>query len=120
LNCEPDLLLRSDVATAKDEIKQRLVDEVLIAAGRDDFRVDSWKLRARYHKLNYPGLGRQLARKLRDPRLTDNAKVEAVEMIEACNIRELFPRLASIAIDGRKNNRLRQTAADIIDRLGDT
>jgi hypothetical protein len=119
IKSEPDLLLRSDVATADDAIKQELVDALLTTVSRADFRADWWKLRSRYRKLNYSGLIKHLAQKLRDPRSTNDAKIEMVKMVEACNVRKLLPALASIAVNSRKNAHLRQVAADVVNRLGD-
>jgi hypothetical protein len=119
LRSEPDLLLRSDVATADDKTKGELVDAILDTVSKPTFRTDWWKLRSRYRKLKYPGLAKQLAAKLRNPSLSDAAKIEALETIEACDLRELFPALAKLAVAPAKDARLRQIAADVIVRSGD-
>ena len=116
---EPDLLLRSDVATADDTTKSQLVDAILVAVSEPTFRTDWWKLRSRYRKLNYPGLVIQLAAKLRNRSLSDVAKMEVIEIIEACDLRKLFPALAELAVAPTKDANLRQIAADIITRSGD-
>jgi len=119
LRVEPDLLLRSDVATADDVIKRDLVDALLAAVSRVDFRADWWKLRSRYGKLDYSGLSKQLAKKFSSPRVTNDAKIEAAKMVEACDVRKLLPTLLRIALDPRRDIHLREVAADVVNRLGD-
>jgi hypothetical protein len=119
IKSEPEVLLRSDVGTADDRAKQALVDALLTVVSRVDFRGDWWKLRNRYRKLNYSGLGKHLARRLRDPHINNDAKIEIAKMVEACNLRKLLPALAHIAIDPRKDTHVRQIAADVVNRLGD-
>jgi len=119
LRLEPDLLLRSDVATADDKTKSQLVDAILDTVSKPTFRTDWWKLRARYRKLEYPGLAKQLAAKLHSSSLANVAKIEAVEIIYACDLRALFPALAKLALAPTKDAHLRQIAADVIVRSGD-
>jgi hypothetical protein len=119
LKVEPDVLLRSDVATADAALKADLVEALLAAVGRDDFRADWWKLRSRYRKLNFSGLSKHLAKALSDSRSTNDAKIEAVRIAEACNITELLPTLTQIAVNTRKDVHLRQVAAQFVDRCGD-
>lgn len=119
LKSEPDVLLRSDVATADDKTKSRLVDAIIAAVSEPMFRTDWWRLRSRYRKLGYPGLAKQLAAKLRSPQLSDVAKNEVIQMIEACDLRELHAALARLAVTPTKDADLRLHAADIITRCGD-
>jgi hypothetical protein len=119
LKSEPDVLLRSDVATADDNTKSQLVEAILGTVSEPTFRPDWWKLRSRYRKLKYPGLVKQLAAKLRTSSLADVAKMEVIEMIEACDLRDLFPALAELAVAPTKDANLRQIAADLITRSGD-
>ena len=119
LKSEPDVLLRSDVATADDKTKSRLVDAIIDAVSEPMFRTDWWRLRSRYRKLGYPGLANQLAAKLRSPELSDLARYEVIQMIEACELRELHPALAQLAVTSTKDADLRLHAADVITRYGD-
>lgn len=119
LQSEPDVLLRSDVATADDTTKSRLVDAIIVAVSQPMFQTDWWRLRSRYRKLRYSGLAKQLAAKLRSPQLPDIAKYEVIQMIEACEVRELHTGLARLALTATKDADLRVHAADIITRYGD-
>ena len=119
LKSEPDVLLRSDIATADEKTKSRLVDAILIAVSEPMFRTDWWRLRSRYRKLGYPGLAMQLDAKLRSQNLSDGAKYEVIQMIEACDLRELHAGLARLAVTSTKDAELRLRAADIITRYGD-
>ena len=113
------MLLRSDVATVDDKTKSRLVDAIIDAVSEPMFRTDWWRLRSRYRKLGYPGLAKQLAAKLRSPQLSDLAGYEVIQMIEACELRELHAALAQLAVTSTKDADLRLHAADVITRYGD-
>lgn len=119
LESEPELLLRSDVATRDDGTKEQLVEAIL---GRDDtlaWSSDWRKLRARYRKLCHPRIAKQLERNLRSRSIGEAGKIAAADMVESCQLRTLFPLLARVAIDRSASSQLRQTAADIVARLAD-
>jgi hypothetical protein len=120
LHSEPDVLLRSDIATADDATKAKLVEGLLSAVGNSDFRPDWWALRKRYRKLNHPGLPTQLLRVLLDREFPSAARVEAIRMIDACGIRTLFDSLLNLALDTTVPQDVREAAADIVSRLGDS
>jgi hypothetical protein len=119
LKSEPDVLLRSDVATADDKTKSHLVDAIINAASEPMFRTDWWRIRSRYRKLRYSDLVKQLAAKLEDQQLVDTGKHEVIHMIEACDIRQLHTALARIAVNSTIDVELRLHAADIVTWHGD-
>jgi hypothetical protein len=120
LQSEPDVLLRSDIATADDSTKAKLVEGLLAAVGNLDFRPDWWALRKRYHKLNHPGLPAQLRKVLLNKEFPSAARVEAVRMIEACEICALFELLLDLALDTTVDQDVREAVAEIVSRLGDS
>ena len=118
LRTEPDALLRSDVGKTDDSTKRRLVDAVLNAADNPKFNSDWWKLRARYRKLCYSGLARQLTRRLQGSKETAAAKIEAIDMAEACDLRTVGSILAEVALATSADRVVRIRAADVVSRLG--
>jgi len=120
LHSEPDVLLRGDIGTADGATKAKLVEGLLSAVGNSDFRPDWWALRKRYRKLNHPGLPAQLLKVLRDREFPSAARVEAIRMIEACEIRTLFEPLLNLALDTTVPQEVREAAAEIVSRLGDS
>ena len=120
LQSEPDVLLRSDIATAADATKAKLVEGLLSAVGNSDFRPDWWALRKRYRKLNHPGLPTQLRKVILNREFPSAARVEAIRMIEACEISIAFEPLLNLALDTTVPQDVREAAAEIVSRLGDS
>jgi hypothetical protein len=120
LQTEPDVLVRSDIGAASDATKAKLVEGLLAAVGNLDFRPDWWVLRKRYRKLNHPGLPAQLRKVLFNGEFPSAARVEAIRMIEACEIRTLFEPLLNLALDISVPQDVREAAAEIVSRLGDS
>ena len=113
---EPDLLLRSDVATADEDTKRELVKAIVSHADGSFSSFDWWKIRPRYRKLNYPGLARQLSAFLKGRSLGNHGKVTAADIADACEVQKLFPTLLQLALDPSTEIKLRCTSADIIAR----
>jgi hypothetical protein len=120
LQSEPDVLLRSDIATAADATKAKLVEGLLSAVGNSDFRPDWWALRKRYRKLNHPGLPTQLRKVIMNREFPSAARVEAIRMIEACEISTVFGPLLNLALDTTVPQEVREAATEIVSRLGDS
>jgi hypothetical protein len=118
LSSEPDILLRGDVMTESDSVKVRLLDALLSAAGREDFRPDWWALRARYRKLKHGKLSSQLQRIIRNKNRSSRVRCEAVRVIEECALRELCAFLATFALDSEEDQELRERATEVISKFG--
>jgi hypothetical protein len=118
LRTDSDALLRSDVGTADDLTKSQLVNAVLDGADNPKFSSDWWKLRARYRKLWYNGLARHLVRRLRGTQETAATKIEAIDMIEACELGSAISVLSQIALATSEDMTVRVRAADVVGRLG--
>jgi hypothetical protein len=116
---QPEVLLRSDVATADAKHKSTLVDALMLAFAQDAVQGDWWAMRKRYSKLKHPQLARQLRCFLSDRNYAANARVEAVSMAEACGVSELLPLLATLALDEKESASVRAWAAAIVARSSD-
>jgi len=119
LNVEPDVLLRSDIATADAASKAVLVEAIISRADNPDFTYDWWGLRKRYRKLKHPGIEEQLRKALSDQNISVEGRVEAVHMVEACEVEQLLPLLVDLAVDPQGNHRLREAAAGVVSIHGD-
>ena len=113
---EPDLLLRSEVATGDFPRRAALV-EALLQLYENEHVFD--RDREHYKNLSHPGLANQLR-----PYIIDKAKWVivrrvAIDIAESCNIQSLNDALLSVALDTSDNQQIRVQAACAIGRIGD-
>lgn len=108
---QPDVLLRSDVATADTRHKSALVEALMAAFAHDTVESDWWGMRKRFRKLAHPGLVQQLRGHLSNGQQAAEARVEAIAMVEACELHALIPLLAKLAINSDEAQAVRRWAA---------
>jgi hypothetical protein len=113
---EPDLLLRSEVATGDSPRRTALV-AALLQFYENEHIFD--RDREHYKNLSHPGLADQLR-----PYVSDKAKWVivrrvAIDIAESCNIPSLNDALLSVALDTSDNQQIRVQAACAIGRIGD-
>lgn len=116
VRAEPDLLLRSEVATGDSPRRAALV-KALLQLYEDEHAYD--RDRQHYKNLAHPGLGGQLR-----PYITDKTKGVivrrvAIDIAESCNIQPLNDVLLEVALDTSDNLASRVQAASAIWRIGD-
>jgi predicted NACHT family NTPase len=116
VQAEPDLLLRSEVATGDSPQRAALV-EALLQLYEDEHAYD--RDRQHYKNLAHPGLADQLR-----PYITDKTKGVivrrvAIDIAESCNIQALNDVLLEVALDTSDNLASRVQAASAIWRIGD-
>jgi predicted NACHT family NTPase len=118
MHIEPEVLLRSDVATADERDQAHLVDALLsyyeVEGALDDFHRNA----SRYHKLAQPGLALQLEPYLRDTTRGHIARRVAIEIAEACQERDLVDALLRVALDGTEKHDIRVSATHAAGQLG--
>jgi predicted NACHT family NTPase len=119
LTTDPEVLLRSDVATAETASRAALVGALLKAYDGEKLLppgpVAFWS----YHKLAHPAIRGQLA-----PYISDNSKgvlvrTVAIGMAEACGVHSLGADLAQIALDASQPLSIRERAASAVNGIGD-
>ena len=118
MRVEPDVLLRSDVATADAPDRADLVNALLQYYEIEGALDDSRRNADRYHKLAQPGLATQLEPYLLDKTRGHVARRVAIEIAEACQVRDLVDALLRVALDGTDEHIIRVSAAAAIGRLG--
>lgn len=116
LNTDPQVLLRSDVARADVEDRAALVDNLIRLF--DEERLFDRGIRSLYAKLAHPGLARQVQPYVRDKNQRPLVRCVAIDIAEACELRELADDLVAVALDVTNDIRIRIDAADAVVRLG--
>lgn len=117
LRTDPQILLRSDLEKVSPENRAQLVDRLLTLFAQQDLR-DDWS--TPYRRLYHPELSRQLR-----PYLQQKGKEGwlvrrvAIDIAEACFLRELQELLLEIALDPDDFYPTRVEAAHAVAQIGD-
>ncbi|WP_437658711.1 metallophosphoesterase [Sorangium sp. So ce1182] len=119
LENDPEVLLRSDVAMADDDDRERLVRALLERFDRREAIDRYLDLQAHGKKLAHPGLPSQLAAYIQDQRRHFMARRAAIDLAEACKLTSLQGLLADIALDLKEPYNVRVQAAHAVVVLGD-
>ena len=115
VQAEPDLLLRSEVATGDSPQRAALV-EALLQLYEDEHIYD--RDRQHYKNLAHPGLADQLRPYIADKTKGIIVRRVAIDIAEACNIQPLNDVLLAVALDTSDNLASRVQAASAISRIG--
>ena len=113
---EPDLLLRSEVATGDSPRRAALV-EALLQLYESECAFD--RGREHYKNLSHPGLAGQLRPYIVDKTKGVIVRRVAIDIAESCNIQSLNEALLSVALDTSDNQLIRVQAVYAIGRIGD-
>jgi len=113
---DPEVLLRSDVATVGVADRASLVEALLRLYQQEKLR-DSWLL-SWYGKLAHPDLAKQLLPYISDTAGISVARITAIYIAIACELRELQDQLADIALNTRDDLHVRVEAAHAIVSIG--
>ena len=119
METDPKVLLKSDIVTADAADRSALVDALLglydqmkaLDSGWDDYKL--------YRKLKHPSLAEQLRPYIIDDNKSVNARRVAIDIAEACELRQLQDDLAAIALNQGQPMPVRAKAADALSTLGD-
>jgi predicted NACHT family NTPase len=114
---DPVVLLRSDVAAAAPEDRQRLVAALLPLFEQEKLR-DS-DSRGQYAKLKHPSLSSQLRPYIRSKTAGWLARRVAIDIAEACDCQDCVPDLLAAVLDQTEDHMVRVNAAYAVDRIGD-
>jgi predicted NACHT family NTPase len=119
LRTDPQVLLRSDVATMSAQTREALVGSLLQLFDEGALIDSDWGERASYRKLAHSGLAEQLR-----PYISDRAKNiivrrVAINIANACHLRDLQHILADVALDRTDKEHVREQAVVAVMRMGD-
>jgi predicted NACHT family NTPase len=115
LETNPILLLRSDVASFSADLRAKLVDELLKLFAEEK----ASDLGLNYRRLKHPGLAAQLLVVIKDREANYLARRFAIDVAEACELRELQNNLADIILDDTEPDYVRANAGYALWRVGD-
>jgi len=115
LKTNPILLLRSDVASFSEDLRAKLVDELLKIFSEEKASDPGLN----YRRLKHPGLAAQLSLVIKDGEANYLARRFAIDVAEACELRELQNDLADIILDETEPDYVRANAGYALWRVGD-
>jgi predicted NACHT family NTPase len=120
MRIDPEALLNSNAATADDTDRANLIQALLERCERGETDPRRWANRHRFRKLEHPGLAGQLEAYIRDRSRGVDARYLAIDIAEACGIRELSQQLADVVLDADDVYRVRVNAAYALSRIGES
>lgn len=115
----PEVLLRSDIATAEIKDRAALVESLLKTYDEGRLLDRDWNNQNRYKKLYHPGLADQLRPYICDGTKGIIVRRVAINIAEACELRTLQDDLAIIALDQKEPLPIRNAAAYAVGRIAD-
>jgi hypothetical protein len=118
-HADPQVLLRGDITGMAQELKTQLTTAILERFEHEKLMDTDRRLRHGYAKLGHPGLADQLR-----PYITDREKGwlvrrAAIDIAEACALREMQDHLLGVALDQQDDYGTRVQAAYAIVRIAD-
>ena len=117
---DPDVLLRSDIATADPNDRLALVDSLLRLCDQEKLIDANMEIHLRYRKLDHPRLARQLRPYIVDRKKSKVARRLATDIAEACKKQSLQKDLIKIVLDVSEPLTARENAARAISSIGDS
>jgi hypothetical protein len=118
MEIEPEVLLRSDIATAEDGTRYKLVEALFQL---DEIRL--WQFNQQYykfyHKLAHRGLSDQLRPFLQKDITNLATKVLSIKIAEACLLQDLQTEVCNLAFDVTQNKLVREQATCALASIGD-
>ncbi len=118
INVDPQVLLRSDIATT-DEKDRATLAAALLQLFDEERLSDRDGVHGLYGKLAHPGLAEQVRPYIGDKSKGFLVRRVAADIAEACELRKLLDDLVTVALDTTDAPHTRANAAHAIVRLGD-
>ncbi|MEN9938534.1 MAG: hypothetical protein RLZZ387_5113 [Chloroflexota bacterium] len=116
MRTDPEVLLRSDVATADDADRVALVTALLsLYEGGGSLE----RYGRPFHKLSHSGLADQLRPYVTDAGRVLEAREAAIDMADACGVKELLPEILALSLNPAEHLALRIRAVIAIQAMGD-
>lgn len=116
---DPEVLLRSDVASADVKDRAILVETLLTLYDEERLLDRDFGIQRRYEKLAHPKLAEQLEPFIRDRTKGIIVRRVAMDIAEACELRGFLTVLADLALDPSESLPVRVNAAYAVTRIGD-
>lgn len=120
LRSDPVVLLISDLGSVNEPDRVDLVTAILESydSGKLIDAYPNWELRRRYDRLEHEGLADQLRVYIGDNSKTESARRVAIDIAEACGLRQLSNDLADLALNSSVSLAIRIRAAYALVEIG--
>jgi len=119
LESDPHILLASDLQSLGENSRKLLVEKLLILLDNESIDLDIWVVYKHFSKLNHPRLAEQLKSYINQVGEDKRVRSVAIDVAEACQIRDLQEDLLRVALDTNEPYWLRTNAAHAVVRIGD-
>lgn len=117
---DPEILLGSDIASADTRDKEAVVETLLRLYDEEKLLDVGYAPRNRYRRLSHPGLAEQLRPYIADSSKGFVVRRVAIDIAEACELRDLQEDAAAVALDPEQEIYVRKEAAHFVARIGDS
>jgi predicted NACHT family NTPase len=119
MTTDPDVLLYSDISEDRN-LREAIVSNLLEQYEQEKLFDRGLGNHLRYKKLKHPKLAEQLRSYIKDNNKNFNARYEAINIAEVCEVKELQDDLVNLALDRTQQIHLRSIAASTITTVGDS
>ncbi|MEM7759293.1 MAG: hypothetical protein AAF298_14385 [Cyanobacteria bacterium P01_A01_bin.40] len=119
MTTDPDILLYSDLSEDA-KLREAIVSNLLEQYEQEKLFDRGFGNHLRYKKLKHPKLEEQLRSYIQDENKNFNARYEAINIAEICEVKELQNNLVELALDKTQKINLRANAAAAIVSIGDS
>ncbi|MGO9689915.1 MAG: NACHT domain-containing protein, partial [Syntrophobacteraceae bacterium] len=119
MRTNPEVLLRSDFATGDDQTRRNLVASLLNLIDREELLNFPRQNREKLSKLKHPNLSEQLKPFINDKSKNLFVRWTAIDIAEACELKELQLDFANMALDPEEDMKIRVEAAHAVYRMGE-
>ncbi|WP_129677549.1 NACHT domain-containing NTPase [Candidatus Chloroploca sp. Khr17] len=120
IQCDPEVLLRSDVARADSEDRASLVAALLELFDQKRLFDRDSRFNQRYRRLAYPQIATQLRPYILDQTKEVLVRCVAINIAEACEQQQLQDDLAKVALNPLESYQVRIEAASAVAQIGDS
>ncbi|MEH1907262.1 NACHT domain-containing protein [Nostoc sp.] len=120
MKTDPDVLLRSDLATANVEDRVALVETLLKFYDEEQILERPLENYRHYKKLAHPSLAAQLQPYISDLNKKEQVRLIAIDIAEVCELQELKDDLVEVVLEEVQPIMIRLSAAQAINSLNDT
>jgi hypothetical protein len=116
---DPQVLLKSDVATADGDVKERLVHRLIEGFQNEELDDSDWNLIDHYHKLSHSRLASQLEPLLLDKTQNVVTRRFVTDVAEECIETGLLNALTAVVLDTSDDAHIRSQACHAVVQIGD-
>ena len=119
MESNPEILLRSDMATIDANDRAKLTESLLELYDKDKLLDYDFNIKRQFSKLSHPGLVGQIQPYILDDSKGIAVRRVAIEIVEACKLQILYDDLVNISLSPLQPMQIRISAAYAINNIDD-